>query len=223
MFRSGCMSARQRDQNVHRGRDPEARGIGATLVGRSGLQLGEIAERAGGESLGALYDRLVFNPAGMEAAVIPFQQASADVDLAGGIDVDYLPFGKHYMEPDDTSWASLAGASGGGATTAREMVCFLRSLFWGDLVRPATLDRMTMFDNTPDGEPQENVTGYGLGVARFSLDSGTWYGHGGAVMGWETLALYRPEPRIAVSVIINKTQRENDIFRIFDELSPYFR
>lgn len=184
--------------------------------------LGQILVMETGWSLQEVFSKFIFAPLEMKStSLTPY--GKPDTEKAGGVDVDYLPFGKHYMTPENASWDSLTGASGGAVSTARDMSIFLNALFTGGLLTTDTVSKMMASKNELTDKPQAQMTGYGLGITAFTLDGETWYGHGGAIMGWESMSLFNPDSGRSVVVIINKTKMESDIFSIFQEVNTLLK
>jgi D-alanyl-D-alanine carboxypeptidase len=74
------------------------------------------------------------------------------------------------------------GGNGGVISTGEELLTIIRAIVSGRLVRPHLLSEMTTMTS------QSNST-YGLGLARYDLSCGTFFGHGGSVNGTVSLAL----------------------------------
>jgi D-alanyl-D-alanine carboxypeptidase len=74
------------------------------------------------------------------------------------------------------------GGNGGVISTGEELLTIIRAIVSGRLVRSHLLSEMTTMTS------QSNST-YGLGLARYDLSCGTFFGHGGSVNGTVSLAL----------------------------------
>ncbi len=182
------------------------------------LLLGAIFEKITGLSLNLVYKHYLFDPLGMAHTYLPPFDDVTHIPRAGGLDIDYVPFGKRYMSPDETAWKTLSWAAGGCVSTAKDMARFIDALFSYNIVKKQSLEQMLQFDADMSEDPRQFVTGYGLGVARYQFGKEQWYGHRGALMGWESITLYNQKYETGVAIIISKTKKKSDMFLIFSEV-----
>lgn len=146
------------------------------------ILLGLIAEAVGGEPIGTLLRRRVFEPLGMTATyygtetslVAPFAQGYVDLNGIDDFAVGTL------VSP------SAAGAAGAVVSTAGDLLRLVEALAAGDLVSPAShAARLTTVPASRVRLPGESFDfEYGLGV----LVGDGWIGHDGAIPGYEAEA-----------------------------------
>ncbi len=97
---------------------------------------------------------------------------------------------------------SVPQGAGGIVSTPRDLALFIRALFEGRLVQPATLARMLQ---TQDG------MGMGLGLYRMQGPGGTAWGHEGLIDGFASTLLWLPDSRTAVAWCGNAYQLPRDL------------
>jgi len=156
------------------------------------LVLGMIAEAASGESLEALYNRMIFQPLNLESAYysgftnpIPAGTAQGYGELYKGKLVN-----SEFLYKDE-----LKMADGGIAINAWDLAVFIEALWKGELLSQSSLEAMMDFFELPEdwkgdvlGEDQN---GYGIEV--FQTEKGLAIGHTGAVDGFLSVLMYFPE------------------------------
>jgi D-alanyl-D-alanine carboxypeptidase len=145
--------------------------------------LGLLVERVTGRPLERVLERRLLRPLGLRdtnydegprvRGVAPGYAEGADVTV------------------QDTSWA---GASGSLVSTARDLDRFYRALLSGRLLPPAQLAAMQTLD--PEAGP------YGLGLFKFRVSCGEFWGHDGAVPGYLTQAF--GDGRRSAVVLVNR-------------------
>ncbi|WP_074409323.1 MULTISPECIES: serine hydrolase domain-containing protein [Aquimarina] len=104
-----------------------------------------------------------------------------------------------YFE-EDSEWkliknhTDMSGPMGAGAivSTASELNAFYESLFSGKLVSDTSLNQMT-----------DTSTGMGMGLDDNVLHGKQIYGHNGGIDGFQSLSIYIPEEKLAVTYIAN--------------------
>ncbi|HEX4978144.1 MAG TPA: serine hydrolase domain-containing protein, partial [Nocardioides sp.] len=129
------------------------------------LVLSLLVERVTGRAFADVLEDEVLGPAGMATARLD-QHLDEDDVVAHG-----------YYEGEDLTHLTIRRAPAAGAVVAAatDVDRFAAALFAGELVRPATLRRMTR----PHGVPLGDWADYGLGLARLDLPCGPAHGHGG--------------------------------------------
>jgi D-alanyl-D-alanine carboxypeptidase len=142
-----------------------------------------------GLHLGVLLEQRLVIPHGFESmSMAPYDTTSPELR---GLDVTY-------QEATDTTDDLVTfgnGGNGGLLTTADDLAAFFRLLLGGGIVTPAGLESML----SPSAASVALGAPYGLGVASYELDCGTFYGHGGSVNGTVSIALSdRTGERVAV-------------------------
>ena len=156
--------------------------------------LGAVVESAAGMHFLDYLRANVFAPAGMEHTgednvyvIVPHRARGYRRNLEGGIENCALV---------DTS-NKIPG--GGLLSTAGDLIRFAAALERGDLVKPATRDRMFAPQRTRDGRPVP----YGLGWAVVELDGKPWILHPGIQQGASACLLVSPATGLSVAVLAN--------------------
>lgn len=83
-----------------------------------------------------------------------------------------------------------------------DLTAFIRALFNGQLVKPATLREMQQFRQLTEDSP-EGWNGYGFALARRPTPKGIMIGHGGSLIGGKTHLYYFPDTGVAFAASIN--------------------
>ncbi|MFE0644884.1 serine hydrolase domain-containing protein [Streptomyces sp. NPDC058877] len=98
----------------------------------------------------------------------------------------------------DASWVGTAAAL---VSTMDDLNRFYARLLTGDIVSRASLDEMkrTVPARALDGSPIQ----YGLGLHRFDLPCGTFWGHDGTVWGAGTMSMSSADGKRQMSVAVN--------------------
>jgi D-alanyl-D-alanine carboxypeptidase len=137
--------------------------------------------------------------------------------LVSGFDRDLMPMSSE-QPPGQTSWASLAFASGGMVASARDLTRFTQALFAGGLVPDEALNRMVRFREVRKELGKENPawTGHGLGIARYEIDGREYWGHAGLFIGSQGYALFDPKRRVHIAVLGNVSKFDAD--RVVEQL-----
>ena len=94
------------------------------------------------------------------------------------------------------------GANGGVISTSGELATIMQAIVAGDLLEPSLRDEMRTPTELSDGT-------YGLGLARYGLTCGTFYGHEGGVNGTASIALVSEDGTDAVVVALNLRDGSN--------------
>ncbi len=161
------------------------------------ILLGLIAESASGQSLSELYQERIFEPLGLDSAVL-----IEGVPQEGELTTQGYWWTEDGKRLNTTNWnVSQGWAAGGIAMTAEDLAAYLKSLAAGDLFdNPDSLDQMKTFN-----EASLYVTGayYGLGL----LDFGNGYfGHEGQTAGFQSLMYTNPERQVTVIGLTNSAK-----------------
>ncbi len=165
--------------------------------------LGLIIERACGRALHDVFRREIFDPLGMKTTWMSFKERAKRT-----------PVSHRYEGAEDLTVAvrqTADWAGGGLISTAGDLEMFLRGLFSGALVSPASLAEMCRW--VPVGE---DGISYGLGLYRVELDEGQGElighdGHGNA------FAYFWPQRGIALTGTLN--QYDNDWWPLAESMT----
>lgn len=158
------------------------------------ILLGMVAEEATGQTLDALLRERIFEPLGLESAVlIGGVPAEGDITTSG---YWWLDTGERR---NTTRWnASQGWAAGAIAMTAEDLATYAKALAAGDLFRsPDSLAEMVDFNPS---SILEGLPGYGLGLIDFG--NGNW-GHEGQTAGFQSLWFINPERGTVVVGLTN--------------------
>ena len=142
---------------------------------------GMLVEKVTGHSLAGEITRRINRPLGLRDTSLP---GRGDERLPAPHPRGYLSLGGPLTDFTDFD-PSIAGAAGALVSTGRDLDAFYTALFGGRLLPAAQLAQMKRTVPVP-GEPG---TDYGLGLFHRTLPDGTRYwGHGGDIFGFATLA-----------------------------------
>ncbi|MDX1417818.1 MAG: serine hydrolase, partial [Candidatus Promineifilaceae bacterium] len=164
--------------------------------------LGMIIEAVTGESVSDLYQTRIFDPLGMESAVL-----IEGVPQEGEI----TSHGYWWQDGeivDTTTWNGSQGwVAGAAAMTAEDLAKYGKALAAGELFQnPDALAEMLMFD---PASSRSVGTPYGLGLQDYAGD-GTVWGHAGQTLGFQSLWYTKPESGIVVVGLTNSATYNAD-------------
>jgi D-alanyl-D-alanine carboxypeptidase len=155
---------------------------------------GQVVERAGGRPLLELLRERVFTPLGMSSVRDVDAEPLGAEDAAG-----YLRNALGPLRPapkEARGWLSAAGELG---MTAHDLALWDISLIEQSVLRPASYRALETAGRLANG----TSSGYGLGVHVGSALGRRFIAHGGAVSGYLTANVVRPDDRGAVVVFVN--------------------
>lgn len=133
----------------------------------------------------------------------------APVGLVTGYDHDLIPVAiGRTVKPDHTSWASLAWASGGGASTAADLAAiFLRLVEDPDALSTDARDALFSPTTWPQGtDDNDHWIDVGRGLFRMQLGARTVWAHEGLFVGAEALVAWDPADGAVVALIGNRSR-----------------
>lgn len=177
--------------------------------------LGVIVERAGGSTLPEAYRRFLYEPLGIGRTWLAWHE-----DAKGSLPTGYMGpvegwkhsemFGElgatTVLDRSPVEWGA-----GGVAAPADEAIRFLRGLFAGELLTPASLEAMTRFRDTPplgvadaDAKPGGPSEGYGLGLVRMERAGFTLVGHGGLFTGHTAGLWHLPDRGVTIALYFSR-------------------
>lgn len=122
----------------------------------------------------------------------------------------YIFSGENWEKIDE--WNNdIAFASGGIISTPEDLTKFIRALFKGNLVTPASLELMKTLKDT-----------YGMALIRFPFGERKFYGHNGKIEGFGSTMGYYEKDDLTISLIVNgENYSQNDI--MIGILSIYYK
>lgn len=144
-----------------------------------------------------LHERLV-EPLGLEHTTMAPPDLASPEFRGYGTDIDD---GSIVDITDELTFIGN-GASGGMISTADELLTIMQAIVGGDLLPPDLLADMRTPTEVSGGT-------YGLGLARYGLTCGTFYGHEGAVNGTASIALVSGDGANAVVASLNLRDGSN--------------
>ncbi len=161
------------------------------------ILLGLIAESASGQSLSELYQERIFEPLGLDSAVL-----IEGVPQEGELTTQGYWWTEDGTRLNTTNWnVSQGWAAGGNAMTAEDLAVYLKALASGELFQDlASLEQMKAFN---DDSLYEVGASYGLGI----MDFGNGYiGHEGQTAGFQSLMYTNPESQVTVIGLTNSAE-----------------
>jgi D-alanyl-D-alanine carboxypeptidase len=165
------------------------------------LLLGIVAEGVTGRAYADLLQENVLGPAELEHTyVMPGEQVPAA--LITGYDRDILSGNLTRIRPGNRAWPSGAFAAGAVASTSGDLLRFIESLFYGQVLTSDSLDTMLAFLPAPDAQVP-NQTGYGLGLRRLEIDGDVLVGHTGTIPGFGAAVFSCPEGDYSIAFAAN--------------------
>ena len=120
-------------------------------------------------------------------------------------------FNGEYWDKIDEWNNDIAFSSGGIISTPEDLTKFIRALFKGNLVTPASLELMKTLKDT-----------YGMALIRFPFGERKFYGHNGKIEGFGSSMGYYEKDDLSISLIVNgENYSQNDI--MIGILSIYYK
>lgn len=160
------------------------------------MLLGLIAERRANEPIGAALERRLFAPLRMTQTSLPDDATFAEPFAHGYIADPRRPAGE--LAELTALNATVAWAAGGVVSTVGDVHTWLKALVGGSLLS-AELQRERLTFTPMKRDAGVPPFGYGLGIA--NLDG--QIGHDGSILGFHSLAVYRPETGESTVILAN--------------------
>lgn len=167
--------------------------------------LGFLLEAVTGASLAQVMRSYVLDPLEMDDTHPTITVETRRVAATGyaGLYDDRADHPEHPLVP--AAWAECATADGSVASTARDMARYLRMLLnRGCTPRGRLLSEKSFRLLTLDGSETE-ASGYGYGLAVYSLGRRTYVGHGGGTMGYRSAVVADIAAGFGVVFLLNRT------------------
>jgi CubicO group peptidase (beta-lactamase class C family) len=108
-----------------------------------------------------------------------------------------------------TSVVTAAGGAGSIATTASDLVTWVRALYGGGVLRPATV--ATMVGDAAVTTALKSSIPYGLGVQVVTIDGRPTLGHSGRLLGFRAVMRWLPDQGIAVAILTNQSRTDPNL------------
>lgn len=177
------------------------------------LLLGLIAEKAGKDKIANQLETEFFKPLKMRNTYfLPYYKQLPD-GLISGYD-EYIPFGPHVIKPSNISWSTLTFSAGSMASTSKDLLIWLDAIFHNKVLKPETLEAMRLYINARENGRDNNIVGYGLGLAQYELNGYKMEGHPGGGFGGECFPFYVPEKDVSIVVSYNWSKKDNPAGKI---------
>ncbi|MFF0213172.1 serine hydrolase domain-containing protein [Streptomyces vinaceus] len=153
------------------------------------ILLGLVVEKQSGQRLNDYINEKVVRPAGLHHTLFPVGAEFPKPHSQGY--TDQTATGKTEDAADwNPSWGWAAGAM---ISDLEDLKTWTKVMATGTLLKPATqAERLKVVEALPG-------TGYGLGI--FNVQG--WIGHNGSLPGYQTLAVYLPEAKATLAVMLN--------------------
>jgi D-alanyl-D-alanine carboxypeptidase len=156
------------------------------------IVLGLLVEKVGGQPFGDYLTEHILGP--LELAHTSFPTGNQFPE----------PHPQGYTAPDDggpavnaTDWTtSFAWAAGAMVSTLEDLRTWVSALATGELLSPE-LQKQRLLTTPEPGGPAD--FGYGIGI----FEVAGWVGHNGSVPGYQTVAVYLPQRKITLVVMVN--------------------
>ena len=173
------------------------------------LVLGLLAEAVGKEPLGKQIRKRFLAPLDLDRTWYqPTEGARAD--LAHGYRFTSIARDAKPIDLSDkgpivpfTSVITAAGGAGGYASDSRDLARWVRALYGGGVLAPATIAQMT--DATTTVGYKARVP-YGLGVQVIDIDGRRTFGHSGRLLGFRSAVRYIPAGGVSIAVLTNQSR-----------------
>jgi D-alanyl-D-alanine carboxypeptidase len=104
------------------------------------------------------------------------------------------------IDVSDRLWLpewSVEWTAGAMNSTAYDLARWIHALYGGRVLKPESLNAMTQWTSLSGGT-------YGLGTLRLTTSKGDFWGHGGFITGYVTLAAYSPSLEGTVVILVNQ-------------------
>jgi D-alanyl-D-alanine carboxypeptidase len=169
-----------------------APGTGVSYSSTGYVLLGLIVQAAAGDSLATELSRRIFEPLGLHATTFPTTGRIAGPHAHG-----YLVVPKKPLQDVTAISPSYYWAAGNIVSTADDIARFYQALLGGRLLDPSLLSTM----ETTAADPRGNLWGLGLGTGQSPC--GEFWGHDGAVPGYNSIAYNSKDGTKQLVVLVN--------------------
>ncbi len=157
--------------------------------------LGAIIEAASGMTYEDFIEQEIFAPLGMQDSRYGRQD-----ELVQGRVRGYVDDRDDGFRPAQFLSMTQPYAAGSLLSSVEDLARWGAGLFGGELIEPASLERMVQPATLNDGTPSNYGFGWGVGD---KLRGRTVYSHGGGIFGFSTRELYIPDEQVFVAVLSN--------------------
>jgi D-alanyl-D-alanine carboxypeptidase len=167
-----------------------------------------VLEKATGSPIADLLRSRLVEPLGLRHTTIAPGDRSSPEMHGYGVDAD----DGSLVDLTDDFLTLGNGGSGGVISTTDELLTVMQAIVSGRLLPAPLVEEMKH-------ATLESDQAYGLGLATYYLSCGTFYGHGGAVSGTQSIALVSPDGAAGVVIAINlRTEVEPNLLALAETL-----
>jgi len=177
------------------------------------ILLGLIAEKVGKDNIVNQLRDEFFIPLKMTNTFFLPNNLQLPDGLISGYD-EYIPLGPHIIKPSNLSWSTLTYSAGAMASTAEDLLIWLDAMFHNKVLKAATSEAMRLYLNARENGRDNNIVGYGLGLAQYELEGYKMEGHPGAGFGGECFPFYIREKDVSIVVSYNWSKMDNPAGKI---------
>jgi D-alanyl-D-alanine carboxypeptidase len=154
---------------------------------------GRLAEKASGEQLAQLYERIIIRPLDLKSATY-----APNGPIPGEHPLGYVVNGTKATEATNVGEGAL-GPEGGMVSDARDEATFLRAVVRGELV--PTKDLLRGADANG---------GYALGIGTAATQCGEAWSHNGGGPGWASTVAVSPDGKRVAVILLNGRNGDDD-------------
>jgi D-alanyl-D-alanine carboxypeptidase len=173
------------------------------------LVLGLLAEAVGHRPLGAQIRARFLKPLALDGTWYQPTE-KAHVDIAHGYrfasaarDATAIDLTEGSSMTPFPSVVTAAGGAGGFASDAIDLARWVRAIYGGGMLSPATVSRMT---NVTASTAYKARVPYGLGVQVIDLDGRRSFGHSGRLLGFRSAVRYLPDGGVSIAILTNQSR-----------------
>lgn len=173
------------------------------------ILLGMIIEQVTGQPFYEVFEQRLFQPLGLQ-----FTQFAATDPVPDRIVHGYVDLYSKLEVIDATHYSGwdYYTADGGLISNAHDLAVFMQALFEGQVLQPATLEEMMLWQTPADSKEELYDVAYGLGMFYMKTPFGAAYMHSGDAIGYYATMLYFPAQQTAVSWAVNGNYGKIDTF-----------
>lgn len=177
--------------------------------------LGLIIEAATGDTLAGQLRSRLFNPLGMSASSVVYDNEMAPNVLRGYVDIQEIdPSAESQLVPVFFHPTAQGFGEGGVISSVADLARFSEALHSGELLHPDTFTLMQQ-----ESLPEENGTRYGLGLELRNTSSGPLLGHSGGFPGAGSFMYFLPEQQLTIVTLENQEETAgNPLINLFRTL-----
>ncbi|HTL18046.1 MAG TPA: serine hydrolase [Patescibacteria group bacterium] len=160
--------------------------------------LGQIVEKASGQSYGDFLRKNFFEPLGMKSTGVHHGGMSLEQEALG------YSFGSDGTFTNALNWdMSWAGGAGALYSTVEDLFRWNEGIFGGNMLKQASLQAAWTPVQTDENKKDNSGDGYGYGWAISQLRGAQEISHGGGLNGFSSFLMRLPRENFTVAVLAN--------------------